>query len=102
MKPFRNISNTAPPMAAPVPRRKSNVDEMKQQAMLAAQANHSSWFCVKPEMLRSNPLKNPIKMAAGAKASNNAVSGEPFGFCGSFELVSIKNIFSLRFTIRKT
>jgi hypothetical protein len=92
MKAFKNISSNAPAIAPPVPRRKSSADETKQQTTLTAQADHKKIFCSALESLRPTPLNAAIKMAAGVKPSNKAMSGEPFGFCGSFELVSM-NLF---------
>src|SRR5450631_3200124 len=89
MKPFKSISKSAPAIAPPVPRRKSKADEIKQQAILVTQPNQSISFWAEPESPRPNPLKMAIKIAAGVKPNNKATSGEPFGFCGSFELVSM-------------
>ena len=90
MKQFKSTSkNTPAAITTPVPRRKSMAEEIKQHRMLTTQANQSISFWAEPDSPRPNPLKTEIKIAAGAKPSNKAMSGEPFGFCGSFEFVSI-------------
>lgn len=101
IKTFKSISNTAPAIAPPVPRRNSMTDEIKQHATLARQASHKSTFCSEPETLRPMPPTSAIKMTAGVNPRNKAIAGVPLGFGGSFKLFSIE-LFWFPFGIRET
>jgi hypothetical protein len=101
IKQFKNISNTAPAIAPPVPRRNSMADEIKQHVRLAIQASHKSSICSLPETLWPTPPTSAIKMTAGVNPRNKAMAGVPLGFCGSFELFSME-LFWFPFAIRKT